>query len=269
MLILVTGAGGKVGRHVVAGLCAAGHRVRALSRRPERLVLPEGAEGVAGDLARPESLRAAFRGVEAVHLITAHEAPGAAAEVARMARAAGVRRATVMTGGGDEHMLEAVRRAGLEWVHLNPWEFMSNLVLFGWPEAIRAEGVVREPYAGFRSALVHEADIADVAAAALVEPGHAGRRYDITGPEALTRARAAEIIGAALGRPVRFEELTRAQALRSWMSQGVDEESARWLLDVRADGEGMDLVLPTVEQVTGRPARTLARWAAENIEAFR
>ncbi|WP_176444686.1 NAD(P)H-binding protein [Paenibacillus herberti] len=70
MTILVTGATGNVGRHVVEHLVRAGHDVRALSRNPANANLPKGVEVVYGDLSKPESLAPAMRGVTGMHLIT-------------------------------------------------------------------------------------------------------------------------------------------------------------------------------------------------------
>lgn len=111
--------------------------------------------------------------------------------------------------------------------------------------------------------------------------GHSGRWYDLTGPELLTRRQQVAAIGAALGEEVRFEEVSAAEAREILMRQGGwGAENAGFLLgfeDYSADGPAMDDVnwaaelvpLPTVEEVTGRPARTYARWARDNIDVFR
>lgn len=70
MTILVTGATGNVGRHVVNELIQAGQRVRALSRNPAKANLPEGVEVVYGDLSAPETLEPVLQGITGIHLIT-------------------------------------------------------------------------------------------------------------------------------------------------------------------------------------------------------
>ncbi|MFC3995053.1 SDR family oxidoreductase [Nocardiopsis sediminis] len=170
MTILVTGATGKVGRPLVARLLTDGHRVRALTRDPARAGLPAGADVVAGDLANTGSLAAAFTGVDAVHLIGfngAEYAPLTNVDgIAGLARESGVRRVTVLKGEMEKTPLEeALESAGLVPTRLAPVEFMSNAL--EWAEAVRGDGVVREAFPEARSAMVHEADIAAVAAAAL------------------------------------------------------------------------------------------------------
>ena len=266
---LVTGATGNVGRHVVRELVAAGEPVRALTRDPARARFPAGVQVVRGDLGRPEGLRKALRGVERLHMITLHDGETAAASrsFAEIAAEAGVRRAAVVPGGGEEHVIDAIRAAGIECAHIEPWEYMVNTLW--WADTIRAEGVVREPFPWFRSSMVHEADIAAVAAAALLREGHEDRVYQVTGPEAITREQAVRTIGEVLGREIRFVELTREQAREEWAAAGTPPEAADWLLDVREDGEGMDLVTSDVEELTGRPARGYARWVADHADDFR
>lgn len=106
-------------------------------------------------------------------------------EIVAPARRAGVARITVLKGDVVPSPLEeAVVAGGLAWTFLAPVEFMSNTL--EWADAIRDDGVVRDGFADVRSAMVHDGDIAAVAAAALTGDGHAGREYWLTGPEALT-----------------------------------------------------------------------------------
>ncbi|NEE43160.1 NAD(P)H-binding protein, partial [Streptomyces sp. SID8455] len=177
MTILVTGATGTVGRRVVEQLLERGEHVRALTRDPARAEFPAGVEAVRGDLADPASLEGALEGVTGLHLITFDGglfAPLATGEeILERARAAGVRRATVLNGGGDTPMETAVRASGLAWTVVMPVEFMANAL--EWAPGIKAEGVVREPFVDRLSAMVHESDIGAVAATALTEDGHGGQ----------------------------------------------------------------------------------------------
>ncbi|MFC4587892.1 NmrA family NAD(P)-binding protein [Sphaerisporangium corydalis] len=272
MTILVTGATGTVGRRVAGELIQAGHRVRALTRDPSRANLPAGVEVVAGDLTVTDSLVPVFDGVTAAHLITFGGKDFGALrngqEIVDLAVKAGVRRVTVL-GGWDEGTLEpAVRAGALDWTFVQPTEFMSNAL--HWAEGVRAEGVVREPFGDATTAMVHEADIAAVAATALVRDGHAGRTYGLTGPERLTTRDKVRIIGEAIGREVRFVELTEAQARARMAAQGMPPELIDFLIGVFGDVPvEPNTVNSTIEEVTGRPARSFAQWAAENAAAFR
>src|SRR5690606_27441551 len=99
-------------------------------------------------------------------------------EIVELARAAGVQHVTVLMGGESVSLQEALEASDLCWTYIQPLEFMSNMM--EWAEPIRNEGVVREPYGKRRTAIVHEADIAAVAATALVEEGHCGKSYTIS-----------------------------------------------------------------------------------------
>jgi uncharacterized protein YbjT (DUF2867 family) len=269
--VLVTGATGNVGRPLVARLLASGHRVRALTRDPASARLPEGTEVHRGNLADTASLADAFTGVSAVHLIGFGDdyAPLTnGEELLALARAAGVRRVTVLKGEVERTDLDrAVADSGLEHTWLAPVEFMSNAL--EWADQVREGGVVREGFADVRSAVVHDADIADVAATALTTGGHSGREYWLTGPEALTAPERVAVIASVLGRDVRFVELTRDEAVRRWREQGFSEEDVEFFVLMRTDPpEAGRTPLPTVEEVTGRPARTFAQWVRENAAAF-
>ncbi|MEU4408879.1 NmrA family NAD(P)-binding protein [Streptosporangium sp. NPDC023963] len=272
MTVLVTGATGTVGRPLVEQLLAAGHRVRALTRNPATANLPAGAEVVAGNLADTATLPGAFSGVGAAHLIGFSGEDFApltnGAEIVDLARKAGVRKVTVLKGDVTKSPLEeAVEVGGLEWTHLAPVEFMSNAL--EWAESVRDEGVVREAFAGARSAMIHEADIAAVAATALTADGHAGQEYWLTGPQALTPPEKVRVIGEVLGREVRYIELTRDEIVAEWRRTGYSDEDVEFFLAMRTDPpEAGYTVLPTVEKVTGKPARTFAEWVQENAAAF-
>lgn len=129
--LLVTGATGTVGRQVVAELLARGHAVRALTRDPARAALPEGVEVVRGDLSEPDSLVPALAGVTGLHLITFDGTGFAPLETGprllERAREAGVRRITVLHGGGPTPLEDAVRAdGGTAWTVLMPVEFMAT-----------------------------------------------------------------------------------------------------------------------------------------------
>ncbi|MFI9815931.1 NmrA family NAD(P)-binding protein [Saccharothrix variisporea] len=270
-VVLVTGATGTLGRKIVDQLVAAGVRVRALTRNPAGAGLPNGVEVVHGDLTDPAGLGPALDGVTALHLLTLAGEGNAplttGEEIVASAIAAGVRRVTVL-GTGDGPVERAVAASGVEWTAVWPIDFMANAL--GWADAIRTEGVVREPFGGRRTASADETDVAAVVAAVLVDGGHAGRKYTVTGPEALTPAEKTRAIGAALGREVRFEELTPDQARAQWAADGWPSEGIEFMLDMWATvpPEVAD-VTTTVEDVTDRPPRRFAEWAAHHAPAFR
>ncbi|MFD3484516.1 NAD(P)H-binding protein [Streptomyces sp. NPDC058665] len=273
---LVTGATGTVGREIVRELLGRGLSVRALTRDPAKADFPDGVEVVRGDLADPASLAPALEGVTGLHLITfdggAFAELRTGPEIVELAVKAGVHRITVLNGGGDTPLQDAVKAGGaahgIAWTVLMPVEFMANAL--EWADGIRAGDSVREPFTGRLSAMVHEGDIGAVAAVALSEDGHGGRSYLITGPEALTIQDKADALAGARGQKIEVVELTEAQAVEEWRAAGQPEHVIGFLLEVYGNTppEGRTPV-GTVEEVTGRPARTFAQWAAEHAEVFR
>lgn len=269
---LVTGATGTVGRQIVLELLSRGHFVRALTRDPAKADFPDGVEVVRGDLADPASLVPALEGVTGLHLITFDGGLFApletGPEIVELAATAGVRRITVLNGGGDTPLQDAVKAGGIDWTVIMPVEFMANAL--EWAEGIRADDAVREPFVGRLSAMVHEGDIGAVAAVALSEDGHGGKSYLITGPEALTIQDKADTLAGARGRKIEVVELSEEQAVEQWRAAGQPAEVIGFLLEVYGNTppEGRTPI-GTVAEVTGRPARTFAQWAAEHADAFR
>ncbi|MER7081459.1 Uncharacterized conserved protein YbjT, contains NAD(P)-binding and DUF2867 domains [Saccharopolyspora kobensis] len=279
MTFLVTGATGSVGRHVVARLRDAGAQVRAVTRNPGTADFPADVEVVAGDLDRPETLEPALAGIERAYLFPHDDATA----FAELAKKAGVRRIVVLSSAsaGIEYKREhnshshawhlaverAVEDSGIACTAIRPGSFASNSLL--WADAIRSGSAVRSPYASAAQAPVHEADIAAVAATALLEDGHTGAKYTLSGPASITLAEQVRTIGEALGRETSFEELTPEQG-RAELLRNLPEDIVDMLLGYWAEAvDQPEPVLPTVEQVTGRPARTFAQWAADHAADFR
>ncbi|MFD9718070.1 NAD(P)H-binding protein [Streptomyces sp. NPDC059076] len=277
MAILVTGATGHVGRHVVRRLVAAGQPVRALTRDVGAAKFPAGVTAFEGDLLQPATLRAALTGVERMYLFPVAET---AREVALLAASLGVRRIVVLssdavTDGSDpsghrdvEEAVEAVEAAGVEWTHLRPGEFAVNKLSL-WEHSIRTGAVVRSAYPGAMGAPVHEDDVAAVAVAALLEEGHRGAILRISGPRALSQRDQVLAIARGLGRAIAFEEVSPAEARADMLAQGFPADIADYILAHQATwADQPAAVHPTVEQVTGRPAHDLARWAADHLTDF-
>ncbi|MCM3781754.1 NAD(P)H-binding protein [Neobacillus mesonae] len=272
MTILVTGATGTVGRHLVQQLVEMGKEVRGVSRHPGRAVLPEGVQVVYGDLTEPESLVSALQNVRAMFLILSSDQAGAYLQtdpaVIKVAKEAGVKHVTVLMDYEGNPIEQIIKDSGLEWTLLKPVEFMAN-ALEDWKESIQLERVVRVPFANALSARVHEADIASVAALTLIEDGHHEQSYVLTGPETLTRQEAVHKIAEATGKDIRFVELTEEQARQSWKDQGFGEEDVEFFVQMGKNPPEVGYtVVPTIEQVTGRPAKTFNEWLSEHKHHF-
>jgi uncharacterized protein YbjT (DUF2867 family) len=156
----------------------------------------------------------------------------------------------------------------MAYTHLRPNLYMQALLLMA--PMIAAEGRLRAPVGDARVSLVDVRDIAAVAARALTEPGHEGRTYDLTGPEALTHTELAAQLGEAAGRPIAFEDVpgaalgaaVRAAGMPAWQADGLVEDYAHY-----RRGEAADLS-PAIERVTGRPPRTFRAFTREFAAAF-
>lgn len=267
MKILVTGATGSVGRLVVDELLALGaDDVRALTVDPVRAALPPGVEVVEGFLGRPATLPAALAGVDRMYLAP-H--PPTNDQVCRMAADAGVRHIVDMAGAKGDHwqvIEDGVEASGVPWTHLEPGEFMHNAHI--WAGQIAAGDVVRDTCGEAANAPIAVEDIAAVAARILVDGGHTGASYELTGPESLTRRERVRLIGVALGRELTYVDLPREAAIEELAK--VMGEYAEWYVD------GLELLLthpqqavPTVATITGRPATTFAEWARRDAHLHR
>lgn len=275
MTILVTGATGNIGRIVVDRLVEAGVDVRALTRDPARARLPRQVDVVRGDLLHPDTLVPALRGVAAMFLFPqAHRVPvpqcfddyASSAGAVAAAERAGVRKLVVMSALGE--LLAAVQGSSMEWTVVNPGEFMLNKLEY-WGHSIRTEGVARSAYPDSPGCPVHEADIAEVIATVLLSRGHAGATYELTGPELLTPAQQVRAIGAGIGRELRFQVLSPEEGRAELVSQWGEESADHYIAYQKAWATAPPTVLPTVEQVTGHPARTLRTWAADHAASLR
>jgi uncharacterized protein YbjT (DUF2867 family) len=277
--ILVTGATGNNGRALLPLLSAAGAPVRAMVRRMEDAdgVLPPDTDVAEGDFDRPETLARALDGVERAFLVTPSSERVEAQQLAfvRAARDAGVRHVVYLSQlhAADPSPVRflryhavverALEASGMAYTNLRPNLYMQSLLQFA--AVIAAQGRFFASAGDARVSAVDVRDIAAVAARALTEDGHAGRTYDITGPEALTHAEMAAHIGHALGRPVEYvdvpEAMLRDALLRhgtpEWQADGVVEDYAHYR---RGEAAGIS---PQVRAVTGAPPRTFAAFAGE------
>lgn len=229
-MILVTGANGKTGRAVIAALAARGERVRAWIRRAENadaLRTLGAGEVVVGSMADAALFARAATGVRAIY----HICPNVSADeiifgrnAIAAAKAAGVGRfvfhsvlhpqVEIMQHHWTKLRVEELLfESGLDWTILQPTAYTQNL-LGVWRE-IEA-GVYRTAYgAEARVCLVDLDDVAEVAAKVLTEDGHTGATYELVGTPAHSQAEVAQILGEALGRPVRVE----AEPAGAWQAR--------------------------------------------------
>ncbi|MFF1697717.1 SDR family oxidoreductase [Streptomyces sp. NPDC058257] len=279
-MIVVTGATGNVGRPLTQALTEAGEQVTAVSRHA--VAVPEGVRHVTADLADPAGLTPALEGAKALFLLLSgdlHAPEARPTDLIDLAAASGVRRVVLLSSLGVatrplgptrvamRAMEDALRESGLDWAVLRPGGFASNAL--AWAESVRTQGTVAAPFGDVGVPVIDPADIAEVAAACLLDDRHTGGVYELTGPEVITPRQQAAAIATALGSPVRFHELTRDEA-KAAMTRHVPAELADDTLDIIGAPNPAELrISPDVEQVLGRAPHPFGDWVARNISVFR
>jgi uncharacterized protein YbjT (DUF2867 family) len=276
----VTGATGGIGGRVAALLAEAGQSQRLIVRDPSRAPDLPGASVAEANYGDGEALRRALDGAEALLLVSAAEAPGRVAlhtSVVDAAVAAGVQRVvyTSFLGAsptctftfGRHHWAteEYIRNAGIGYTFLRDALYLDFL-----PFMAGADGVIRGPAGDGRVGAVTRDDVAAVAATALLHGGHGARTYDLTGPEAISMARTAELLGKAAGRPVTFvnETLDEAYASRA-QYEAPDFVVEGWVTTYTSIAAGeQDTVSDAVATVTGRPPMGLAEFLERHPESL-
>jgi len=280
--VLVLAGTGKTGRRVAAGLAAAGHVARAAARRPPAAP-PAGVIPVRFAWDEPATHDAALEGADAVYLVPPAlrvDHPPLVRAFLERARAAGVGRVVLLSARGvdqapAESPLRAVELAvlgsGLPWTVLRPSWFAQNFTEDWLREGIVRAGVIAAPAGEGRTPFVDCEDIAAAAVAALTGDGHAGRAYELTGPQALTWGEAAAVIGAAAGREVRHVDVDPRAWEADVIAAGFDADYAAVLgalfAGIRAGAE--DGTADGVREATGREPTPLAAVARREAAAWR
>jgi uncharacterized protein YbjT (DUF2867 family) len=275
----LTGGTGTIGRLVVRGLLDCQVPVRVLSRSvPD--ALPSGVEHVAADLTQLPGSNdpGVFDGVSQLFLFPVQ---GDLEPALKQAAAAGVQHVVVLSSlaAANEHDRDltsassihhraveaAVAASGLPATILRPGTFATNLLF--WAHSIRYTGGVDGPYPTSAQAVVHEADVADVAVAALVDDRHRGAIYPLTGPQALSQEEQLAAIATALGRPLTYRTVSPEQ-FTTTMTQWMPSDVVAMLLRYWAETVDEPDVVRSSAAITGR-ARSLAEWATDHVADFR
>lgn len=273
---LVTGGTGMVGRHVVTALRRAGAKVRILTRNGKPAT--EGIEYLAGDTTDAASIADAVRGVDGAFLLWPSFDTTSVSSVAK-ALADRCNQVVYLSANGvpddpsqpsplfHAAVERALKATGVATTMLRPTGFASNVSV--WADQIRGGDVVRWPFAQARRSLIHERDIGEVAAQSLLREAHRNQTYMLTGPQSLTQAMQVALIGAAIGRSLRFEEQSqdeaRVQLAQAWGSLDfVDAALSGWAAMVDAP----EPVNDRVSSVLGRPALSFAQWCLDHRQDF-
>ena len=279
-MILLIGATGRIGSEVVSQLAAADERPRILVRdsAAARQRFGERVHPIDGDLDQPETIEAALAGVDRVFLVTTQSIhqPSWERAVIRAAARSGVDQLVKLSVfRADEHSpLQIARQhwqteqelveSSLAATILRPVFFMQNLLAM-----VRGDAIATAAGDG-RVAMIDVRDIAAVAVAALTRPGHAGKTYTLTGPEALSFDDVARILSHQAGRQIRHVRRSADAVFTALQASGVPawfaNDMAR-LQSLLADGYE-DVVTDDVHTVTGRWPHTLMQVAPHLADAM-
>jgi uncharacterized protein YbjT (DUF2867 family) len=280
--ILVIGGTGTVGREVVSRLAATGAQVRAMTRSPEVARFSPQIEVSRGDLTLPESLDRCLDGIDAVFLVWTAPPEAIAAALERITKHA--RRIVYLSAplktahplfqqsnplrAMGEQIEGLIETSGVQWTFLRPGMFAANARSW-WAPQIRSGDVVRWPHPAVPTAPIDERDIAAVAVRALCEDGHTGAEYVLTGPQSLSQSEQVSTIGRAIGRSLRFEEISPDEARRELLAV-IPLPGVNMLLQAWAAAIGQPAhVTSTVAELTGAPPKTFFDWATDNAAEFR
>jgi uncharacterized protein YbjT (DUF2867 family) len=282
MTILVTGATGRVGRHVIQQLVKRGADVRVLSRDPAKAEFPAGVEVVKGDLLDISSLRAAFSGVSTLFLLNAVTGDEFTQAIITLniAREAGVDRVVYLSvihadrfvnvphfavKFGAERMLEQM---GFGATILRPSYFIDNDLTI--TDVIVNHGVYPMPIGSKGVAMVDARDIGEVAAIELIRHEQAQGKLpvetiNLVGPDTLTGSDVAKIWSEVLGRPVAYGgddptgfEQNLATFMPKWMAYEMRLMAERFVSDGMIPGDG-DVARLT--RILGRPLHSYRDFA--------
>lgn len=285
MRILVTGGTGTVGTALVRELVERGAEVSVLTRDPAKAErLPDGVGAEVGDFVDPAVVRRALAGREALFLLSALRPDEASWTLRALtgARAAGVARVVYLSVTGADRAPwiphfgaklaaeQALAASGLEWTVLRPNSYQQNDLRYR--DLLLGPGLYPQPLGALGASRIDTRDVARAAAEVLTGDGHAGRTYELAGPEVQTAADIVAVWSRALGREIAFA----AGDLDAWEAQMAQHLPAWLAYDLRAMYEhfqrhGTAASAAEVERtraLVGRPLRSHRELAAEAAAAW-
>ena len=281
--ILVTGATGTVGSDVLRGLAGReGIQVRAAVRERSKAaaLAGPGVDLALFDYSKPETLEPVCQGIDAIFMVSPFAPDGVAQSLAFLgvASAAGVKHVVKLsvtrsvrdTTVGSWHAAidDALKKSGMAWTILLPGSFMQNFVETSAPQA---DGGLYLPAGSAKATFIDTRDIAAIAVKALIEPGHQGKEYALSGPEALSYAEVAAVMSEVSGRQIRYVDVPEAAAHQAMLDAHLPE----WLVDVILElnawskAGGAVEITSTVQDLLGRPATTFHEFARDYADRWK
>lgn len=283
--VTVTGSTGTIGSELVRLLSATGTDTRAVYRDIRKTWPAPNVTWVRADLSDPRDVRAVLDGTDRLFLLTGND-PGFAETqmaVVQAAEEAGVRQVLKLSAlGASDHssstiarshwaVEQALQASRMLWTFLRPHAFMQNW-LTDLAESVRTEGVIYSPIGEGRVPFIDARDIAAVAAEVLLQPeAHQGKKYFLTGGEAVSYHDVARALSDATGRDVRYQPISMDEARARYAARGAVPELIDAMLAIAAyqkAGGPTATVSPAVQRLLGRPPRTIRDFARDYAEHF-
>jgi uncharacterized protein YbjT (DUF2867 family) len=277
-MILVTGSPGNIGTPLAQQLLEQGRKIRLMIRNPKKEdqvvadLRSRGAEVVQGDFSDPASLPPCFTGVESAFLLVpvAQETAEWKNSFIRAAEENGVERIVNLSVSGASSSSpvalfrwhweaeQTLESSGIAWTHLQPTDLARFNIRSILP-TVQAQGAFYSTVGQGRVALVDEEDVAEVAATALTEDGHEGKKYVLTGPKAVGYPEMAEALASKLGKPVKYIDIDPAQAKQAMIGAGMPDWVADFINELRELEKSGGASGPTqdIQKLLGRSARPL------------
>ena len=291
--ILVTGATGTVGSEVIKQLISSpptsNFNIKAAVHSQEsakRVAAESRVKPVQIDYNKPDTIAEAFKDVDRLFLLTPFQSNMVelSSNLVNVAKKIGVVKHIVklsvmgadadpgITGGRLHRQAEnIIEESGISYTFLRPNFFMQNFITF-FSQTIKEQGAFYVPADDGKVSFVDVRDIAGVAVQALLNESNHGRKaYNITGPNAISYAEAAEILSNEIGRKIKYVDISEDQAREGMKAIGMDEwfiNSMMELFSITRAGY-VSNVSPAVEEVTGKKPITFSEFAKDYSSAFR
>ena len=286
MTFTITGSTGTIGAELVRRLSAAGVPTRAVFRNVRKIEPLPNVVWVQADLREANALEAALAGTTRLFLLS-DNAKGfntLQIEVLRAAERLGVAHLVKLSAlGASDHSAswiardhweveQAISQTSMTWTILRPHAFMQNW-LSEFAESVRARGIIESPIADGRVPFIDTRDIAAVAAEALLYPEqHTGKRYFLTGSEAVGLADLAAVLSEAIGRQVTYQPISMEEARRRLEARHTPADLIDAMLAIAAyqkAGAATSRVSDKVQRILGRPPATIRDFVRDYVDRFR
>ncbi len=283
-MILITGASGSVGKAVLQEANRKESKVRAMYRSKEEAAkAPSGCEPVLADYADKQSLLKALDDVTCVYVVCSPipQLVDLESNMLDACQEAGVKHVVLNSalGAGDygksfpnwhRKVEDKLKSSGMSYTTLRPNGFLQNIVTYNAP-SIRAQGAFYAAMGDAKISYVDVGDIAVVAVKALHGGAHAGKTYELNGPEAISNQELAKRMSKITGRTVSYVDIPESAQREAMLGMGMPEWQATALLDLQqyykqGGGAKTDGLLQSLIE---RAPVTLDQYLKVNAKEFR